>query len=72
MDKYPAEVIEAIASKVAKDMLAESDDMSQHVLLEIVEALERGEDVYEGLARAVFTRPFMDKFINELLKYEEE
>ena len=72
MDNYPAEVIKAIATKIAEDMLADTDGMSQHVLLEIIEALERGEDVYDGLANTVLTRPFMERLINELIKYEEE
>ena len=72
MDNYPAEVIKAIATKIAEDMLADTDGISQHVLLEIIEALERGEDVYDGLANTVLTRPCMERLINELIKYEEE
>lgn len=71
-NEYPTEVIEAIAIKVAQDMLETTSDMNQHVLLEIIEALERGEDVYNGLASTVFIRPFMEKFIDELLRYEKE
>jgi hypothetical protein len=63
--------IEAIATKVAKEFIEDTDDMQAHVLCEIIEALERGEDVYDGLANAIFTEPFMERFINELLKYEE-
>lgn len=65
-------IIEAIAVKIAQEFVAELDDMQHHVLLEIIEALERGEDVYDGLANPIFTHPFMEKFIDELLKYEEE
>jgi len=69
--EYPIDVIEAIASKVAQEMLDATDDMKQHMLLEIVEALDRGEDVYSGLTNTVFIRPFMERFIDELLSYEE-
>jgi len=70
--EYPIDIIEAIASKIAQEMLDTTDDMKQHVLLEIIEALDRGEDVYSGLANTVFIHPFMESFIDELLRYEEE
>ena len=70
--KYPNEVIKSIALKVAEELLNDTDDMKQHILLEVVEALGRGEDVYDGLLNKIFTRPFMERFIDELIKYENE
>jgi len=70
--KYPYEVIKSIALKVAEDLLDATDEMKQHILLEVVDALNRGEDVYDGLLDKVFTRPFMERFIDELIKYENE
>jgi len=70
--KYTDEVIRAIALKVVKGMLASTDDMKKHVLLEVVEALKQGEDVYDGLLDTILTRPFMERFIDELIKYENE
>ena len=72
VDKYPDEVIKAIALKVAKDLLADTNEMKQHLLLEVTEALVRGEDVYNGLLNTIFTQPFMERFIDELIKYENE
>ncbi len=69
--KYTDEVIRSIALEVAKDLLDNTDDMKQHVLLEVIESLERGEDVYDDLLNMILTRPYMEKFIDELLKYEE-
>jgi hypothetical protein len=65
-DKY-----QIIAAKVARQLMEESNDMQNHMLLEVVEALEKGEDVDNGLASIVFTHSFMEKFIDELLRYEE-
>jgi hypothetical protein len=70
--KYTDEVIRAIALKVVEDMLASTDDMKKHVLLEVVEALKQGEDVYDDLLDTILTRPFMERFIDELIKYENE
>lgn len=66
------EIIRSIALKVAQDLLDDTSDMRQHILLEVIEALERGEDVYDELLSKTFTRPFMERFINELIKYENE
>lgn len=65
-DKY-----QIVAAKVARQLMEESNDMQNHMLLEVVEALEKGEDVDNGLASIVFTHSFMEKFIDELLRYEE-
>ena len=64
-------VIKIVAAKVAKELLEDCSGMQQCMLLDVVEALERGEDVDDGLADMILTRPFMEKFIDELLKYEE-
>jgi len=69
--KYTDEIIRSIALEVAKDLLKNSDEMKQHVLLEVIEALNGGEDVHNGLLNMILTRPYMEKFIDELLKYEE-
>ena len=69
--KYTNDVIRNIAAKVAKEMMADSNDMQNCMLMDVVEALERGEDVDDGLADLILTRPFMEKFVDELLKYEE-
>jgi hypothetical protein len=71
-DKHPDEIIRAIALKVAEDLLNSTDEMSHHVLLEVVESLRQGEDVYDGLLDTILTRPFMERFIDELIKYENE
>jgi hypothetical protein len=65
-DKY-----QIVAAKVARQLMEENNDMQNHMLLEVVEALEKGEDVDNGLASIVFTHSFMEKFIDELLRYEE-
>jgi len=70
--KYPYEVIKSIALKVAEDLIDDTDEMKQHILLEVVDALDKGEDVYDGLLDKVFTRPFMERFIDEIIKYENE
>jgi hypothetical protein len=70
--EHTDEIIRSIALKVAEDLLADTSDMCQHILLEVIEALERGEDVYDELLSKTFTRPFMERFINELIKYENE
>ena len=73
MDKASYDdVIRSIALNVARDLLNNTSDMQHHVLLEVIEALDRGEDVYDGLVNVVLARPFMERFIDELLKYEEE
>ena len=69
---YTEEVIRSIALKVVNDMLSNTSDMKKHVLLEVVEALKQGEDVYDGLLDTILTRPFMERFIDELIKYENE
>ena len=70
--KYTDEVMRSIAMKVAKDLLNDTSDMNHHVLLEVTEALARGEDVYGELVNTIFARPFMERFIDELIKYENE
>ena len=70
-DKY-IEDIRVIALKIARDLLDDTSAMRRHVLLEVVEALDRGEDVYDELATTVLSRPFMERFIDELIKYENE
>ena len=47
--KYTNDVIRNIAAKVAKEMMADSNDMQNCMLMDVVEALERGEDVDDGL-----------------------
>lgn len=69
--KYTDKVIRAAARKVAEDLLYTTDDMSKHVLFEVMEALDRGEDVYDDLVNTIFTRPFMERLATELLKYKE-
>jgi len=70
--KYTVEAIRTIALKVAKDFLDDTDEMKQHVLLEIMEALDAGEDVYDELLEIILTRPYMEKFVDGLFKYEKE
>lgn len=70
-DKLTDEVIKKVAAKVAKDLIDHGSDMSNCMLLDVVEAMDRGENVDDGLANMILTRPFMEKFIDELLKYEE-
>ena len=70
--KYTEEVMRSIASKVAKDLIEDTSDMQRHVLLEVTEALARGEDVYGELVNTILARPFMERFIDELIKYENE
>ena len=70
-DKYTDEIIRVVAAKVAKDMIDDCNDMQKYMLMDVVEALEKGEDVDDGLATMILTRPFMERFIDELLKYEE-
>ena len=70
--KYTDEAIRTIAMKVAEGLLEDTSDMRRHVLLEVTEALERGEDVYGELVNTIFARPFMERFIDELIKYENE
>ena len=72
VDKYTDETIRAIAMKVARDLIDSNTDMQRYMLLDVVEALENGEDVDDGLTNMILTRPFMERFIDELLKYEEE
>ena len=70
-DKYTDEILRAAARKVAESLIYESNDMSRHVLFEVLEALDKGEDIYDDLVNTIFTRPFMERFVTELLKYEE-
>ncbi len=70
--KYTDEVIRSIALKVARDLLDDTSVMRRHVLLEVVEALNRGEDVYGELVNTILAKPFMERFIDELVKYENE
>ena len=72
VDKYTDETIRAIAMKVARDLIDSNTDMQRYMLLDVVEALENGEDVDDGLTNMILTRPFMERYIDELLKYEEE
>ena len=75
MDKnvnYTDEVLRSIAIKVAKDLLNDTSDMRKHMLLEVIDALDRGEDVYNELVNTILTRPFMERFLDELIKYENE
>jgi len=70
-DKY-IEDLRNIATEIAKELLVNSSEMKNQMLLDITESLERGEDVYENLLTAILTKPFMERFIDELIKYEEE
>jgi hypothetical protein len=70
--KITDEIVRKIAIKIAKDLIDCSSEMSNCMLKDVVDAMERGEDVDDGLANMILTRPFMERFINELLKYEEE
>lgn len=75
MDKnieYSDEVLNAISKKVVKGFLEDATEMNKYALLEVLDALNNGEDVHADLISKVFTKSFMDKFIDELLKYEEE
>lgn len=69
--KITDEVLKTIATKVAKDLIESSNDMQNYMLMDVVEALDRGEDVDDSLASLILTRPFMERFVDELLKYEE-
>jgi len=69
--KYTDEVIRTIALKVAKDFLEDTTEMRAHMFLEVVEALDRGEDVYDNLLSTALPRPFVERLINELLEYKE-
>ena len=70
--KLTDEVIKAIATEVAKEFIDCGNDMQNCMLMDVVEALERGEDVDDGLANLILTRPFMERFVEALVKYEEE
>jgi hypothetical protein len=70
-DKYTDEVIKVAALKIAKEFIDETTDMRAHMLLELVKALEEGEDVYDDLVSMILTRPFVEKLINELLNHKE-
>ena len=65
------EIYRTIAIKVAKELLEELNGMQGHLLSEVLEALEEGDDVNDELLAMVID-PFMDRFIDEILKYEEE
>jgi hypothetical protein len=69
--KITDEVLRKIAHKVAHDLIEDGTDMSNCMLYDVVSAIERGEDVDDGLSNMILTRPFMERFIDELLKYEE-
>lgn len=71
-DEYNDEIMRDIAAKVAKDLVESTSDMQQLMLLDVLEALKKGEDVDDGFINLILTRPFMERFIDELLKYEEE
>lgn len=71
VDKY-IEDMKTIATQIAKDLLETSGEMKNQMLLDIMESLERGEDVYDELLSMILTRPFMEKFIDKLIEYEEE
>lgn len=70
--KLTDEVIKAIATEVARELIDCGSDMQNYMLMDVVEALERGENVDDGLANLILTRPFMERFVEALLKYEEE
>lgn len=70
--KYSAEFIRSVADKIVKEVFDDADKMHQQMLIEIIEALDRGEDVYNDLLDTLLTRPFMEIFIDEVIKYEEE
>ena len=72
MDNITDDKIEAIAVDIAKDFIENGSDMRQCMLMNVIKALENGEDVDDGLLGMVLTRPFMEKFIDELLKLEKE
>ena len=69
--KITDEVLKKVATKIAKDTIDCGSDMSNCMLLDIIEAMERGEDVDDSFAELILTRPFMERFIEELLRYEE-
>lgn len=69
--KYDGKVIKAIADRITKEVFDDADKMRQHMLIDIVEALDRGEDVYDDLLEMMLTRPYMEIFIEEVIKYEE-
>lgn len=69
---YTEELAAEIGLRVAKEMMAEASEMQQHMMGELVESLEKGEDVYDKLVDLMLIRPFMERFIDELLKYEED
>ena len=70
-DKYTEDEIKEMAAKVADEIIACNSDMHNCMLMDIIEALERGEDVDDGLAEMILSRPFMDRLTEELRKREE-
>ena len=69
--EYTDEVLQEISQRVIKSFLEDCTEMDKHILLEILDALEKGKNVHEKLMNSVFVRPFMEKFIDEIIKYEE-
>jgi len=66
------EIIDKVTRKVLRTITSELSTMDKHMLTEIIDALDRGEDVPDRLIRKLITGPYMDVFIDELLKHEEE
>ena len=65
------ELYRTLAIKVAREVLQELNGMKGHLLSEVLESLEEGDDVNDELI-AMVIYPFMDRFIDEILKHEEE
>lgn len=62
---------ELIFEEFCKEFSSDCDEMRIHVFLEVLEVWCAGEDVHDELARLV-SKPFMDKLISILIKYENE
>jgi len=72
-DDYSAELTKIIGENVSKRVMAqlENNKLQRHIILEIVERLNAGEQVYDELVKA-FVSLAMNSFIDECVEQDNK
>jgi hypothetical protein len=73
IDDYSDELTKIIGENVSKRVMAqlENDKLQRHVILDIVERLNAGEQVYDELVKA-FVRLARNSFIDECVEQDNK
>lgn len=72
-DEYSVELTKLIGKKASEKVMAqlENDKLKRHIILEIVERLEAGEEVYDELVK-VFVDLVRNGLIDEFIEQDNK